>query len=142
MSLTVLPTDVQIEIAGHLAATLDQPMDDLHSIWATCLSMRWIYGDPTIGRCLALDRFRHGRTWDDLINYEALLDSLTQVSNLEACFLTGIQTVFMEKHNPRPCLDDLTVPLMAGTIWRPIWSPYCSIGTMAMPATTTLQGGT
>ena len=30
------------------------------------------------------------------------------ISSSEACFLTGIQTVFMEKHSPRPCLDDLT----------------------------------
>ena len=42
------------------------------------------------------------------INYYALLASLTQVWNLEACFLTEIQTVFMEKHNPQPCLDDFT----------------------------------
>jgi hypothetical protein len=55
-----------------------------------------------------LDRFRCKRTWDDPIKYEALLASLTQVGNPEACFLTGIQTIFMEKHNPRACLDDLT----------------------------------
>jgi hypothetical protein len=46
--------------------------------------------------------------WDDPIDYEALLASLTQVSNMEACFLIRIQTVFKEKHSPRPCLDDLT----------------------------------
>ena len=46
-----------------------------------------------------LDRFRHERTWDDPIDYEALLASLTQVGNSEACFLIGIQTVFMEKHS-------------------------------------------
>jgi hypothetical protein len=54
-----------------------------------------------------MDQFRHERTWDDPVDYEALLASLTQVGNLEACFLTGIQTVFMEKHSPRACLDDL-----------------------------------
>ena len=32
---------------------------------------------------------------------------MAQVGNLEACFLTGIQTIFMEKHSPQPCLDDL-----------------------------------
>ena len=63
--------------------------------------------NPAIGRRLALDRFRHGRTWDDPIDYEALLASLTQVSNPKACFLIGIQTIFMEKHSPRPYLDDL-----------------------------------
>jgi hypothetical protein len=38
--------------------------------------------------------------WDDPIDYEAHLASLTQVGNPEACFLTGIQTVFMEKQSP------------------------------------------
>ena len=69
--------------------------------------MHCIYGDSAVGRCLALDRFRHGRTWDDPVDYEALLASLTQVGNLEACFLTWIQTVFMEKQSLCPCLDDL-----------------------------------
>ena len=32
MSLTVLPTDMQIEIADHLAVTLDQPMDDFYNL--------------------------------------------------------------------------------------------------------------
>ena len=30
-----------------------------------------------------------------------------QVGNPEACFLIGLQTVFIEKHSPRPCLDNL-----------------------------------
>ena len=70
--------------------------------------MRHIYDDPAIGQRLALDRVRRGRTGVDPINYDVLLASLTQVSNLEAYFLTRIQTVFMEKHSPQPCLDDLT----------------------------------
>ena len=66
-----------------------------------------ICDDLTIDRRLALDQFRCGRTWDDPIDYEALLASLTQVGNSEACFLTRIKTIFMEKHRSRPCLDDL-----------------------------------
>ena len=108
MSLTTLPTEVQIVIVGDLATTSEQPMDNLHSLWVTCLSMCRIYGDPAIGRRLALDWFRRGRTWDDPIDYKALLASLTQVGNSEACFLTRIQTIFMEKHSPRPFLNDLT----------------------------------
>ena len=100
MSLTALPIEVQIVIIGHLIVTLERPMDDLHSLWVICSSIRRICGDPAIGRRLALDRFRHRRTWDDPVDYEALLASLTQVDNLEACFLTGIQTIFMEKHSP------------------------------------------
>jgi hypothetical protein len=70
--------------------------------------MHHICNDLTIGRHLALDWFRRGRTWDDPVNYEALLASQTQIGNLEACFLIGIQIVLMEKHSPRPCLNDLT----------------------------------
>ena len=66
-----------------------------------------ICDDLTIDRRLALDQFRCGRTWDDPIDYEALLASLTQVGNSEACFLTRIQTVFMDKHSPQLCLDDI-----------------------------------
>ena len=83
-------------------------MDDLCSLWATYSSMCHICGDPTISHRLALDRFRCGRTWDDPIDYEALLASLTQVGNPEACFLTRIQTVFKEKHSPWPCLNNFT----------------------------------
>ena len=100
MSLTALPTEVQIVIVGHLAATSEQPKDNLHSLWVTCSSMHHICGEPTVYRCLALDRYRRGSTWDDTIDYEALLASLTQVGNPEACFLTGIQNVFIERHSP------------------------------------------
>ena len=62
--------------------------------------MRRIYSDPTIGQRLALDRVKRSRTGANPINYYALLASLTQVGNLEACFLTRIQTVLMEKHSP------------------------------------------
>jgi hypothetical protein len=58
MSLTALPTEVQIVIVGHLATTLEQPMDDLRSLWVTCSSMRRICGDPTVGQRLALDQSR------------------------------------------------------------------------------------
>ena len=108
MSLMALPTDVQIKIAGHLVMTSDWPLDDLRSLWATCSTMRHICGDPADGQRLALDQVRRGRTGADPINYYALLASLTQVGNLEACFLTGIPMVFKEIHRPRPCLNDLT----------------------------------
>jgi hypothetical protein len=77
MSLTVFPTEVQIVIVGHLTVTSEQQMNDLHSLWVTCSSMCHIYGDPTISQRLALDRFKRGRTWDDPIDYEAFIASLT-----------------------------------------------------------------
>ena len=101
--------EVQIEIAGHLAATSERPKDDFHSLQATCSSRRGICGDPTIGRRVVVDWHRHvARSSNDLVNYFALLARLTQVNNLEACLLIGIQTVFTENHSPRPFLDYLT----------------------------------
>ena len=63
--------------------------------------MSRICGDPAVGRHVAMDQCRHGaRLWNDLNNYYALLASLTQLGNLEACFLTGIPIVFTDNHNP------------------------------------------
>ena len=108
MSLTALPTNVQIEIASHLIVTSDRPMNNLYSQRATCSSMRSICGDLAVGQRLALDRFRSGRMGADPVIYYALLASLTQVGNPDACFLTWIQTIFMEKQSLQPCLDDLS----------------------------------
>ena len=88
--LLVLPNERAIKIAGHLAATSKWPMDDLCSLWVTYSSMRHIYGNPTVGRHFSLVRFRCGTMWDNPIDYEALLASLTQVGNLETYFLTRI----------------------------------------------------
>ena len=80
----MLPDELAIEIAGHLAMTSEQPVDDLYSLWVICLSMHRICGNPTIGRRMALDQCRHGLGWDDVGNYYALLSSLTHLRNLEA----------------------------------------------------------
>ena len=108
-SLTAVPTNLAIEITDHLTVTSKWPMDDLHSLWATCSSMLGIYSDPTIGRRVAVDRCRCGaRSLNDLVNYFTLLARLTQVENPEACMRIRIQTVFTKNHSPRPCLDYLT----------------------------------
>ena len=104
-----LPVEVQIEVTGHLAATLEWPMDNLCSLRAMCSSMRGICSDPTIGRRVVVYQCRHGaRSSNNLINYFAFLARLTQVNNLEARLQTGIQTVFVKNHSPWPCLDYLT----------------------------------
>ena len=51
--------------------------------------MRRIYSNPTIGQGVALDQCRRGLGWDDVSNYYALISSLTQLHNPEACFLMG-----------------------------------------------------
>ena len=109
MLLIVLPTEVQIEIAGHLVVTSKRPMDELCSLRVMCSSICRIYSDPAVGQHMVVDRCRRkARLSNDLINYFALLARLTQFDNLEACLLTGIQTVFTENPSPRPCLDYLT----------------------------------
>jgi hypothetical protein len=60
MSLTALLVEVQIEIASHLATTLERPMDDLRSLRATCSSMRGICGDLAVGRRVAVHQCRRG----------------------------------------------------------------------------------
>jgi hypothetical protein len=58
---------------------------------------------------VAVGRCKHGaRLSNDVVNYFTLLARLTQVDNLEACLLIGIQTIFTENHSPPPCLDYLT----------------------------------
>uniref|UniRef100_K4A003 Uncharacterized protein n=1 Tax=Setaria italica TaxID=4555 RepID=K4A003_SETIT len=86
-SLTVLPTEVAIEIAIHLVATLEWPMDDLRSRWMTCSFMRHMCSDRAIGRGVALDRFRCAMLWNESDRYNTLVASLIQP--------------------PPPCLDDL-----------------------------------
>ena len=75
-SLTAVPTNLAIEITDHLTVTSKWPMDDLHSLWATYLSICRICGNPAVDRRLSLVRFKCGTTWDDPIDYEALLAGL------------------------------------------------------------------
>jgi hypothetical protein len=101
MSLTVLPDAFLIVIAGHLAATLERPKDNLRNLQATCSSMRHIYGDRAIGLHVSLDRVSHRiRSWNDLVNYNSLLASLTTLDNSEACFLTRISIALEVNHSP------------------------------------------
>jgi hypothetical protein len=121
MSLTALPDDMQIVIVAHIAATSEQPMVDLRSLWATYSSMRSMCSNRTVYRCLALDRFRCGRRGAVPVNFTDLLASQTQVRNPEGCFFTGIQTVFIKRRNPSSHASmSSPAPPMAGTIWRPI----------------------
>uniref|UniRef100_K3YZK0 F-box domain-containing protein n=1 Tax=Setaria italica TaxID=4555 RepID=K3YZK0_SETIT len=107
-SLVALPTEVAIEIAGHLAATLERPMDDLHSLRETCLFMRRVCSDRAVGRRVALDRFKHAMLWNKPARYAILPTRLTQVGNPKASFLTEMRVIFGETCSPQPCLDDLT----------------------------------
>jgi hypothetical protein len=85
-----LSNELAIEITSHLATTSERPMDDLRSLRVTCSSMHRICGNPAISRRLSLVQFRCRTTWDNPMDYEALLDNLTQLGNLGACFFIGI----------------------------------------------------
>ena len=58
--LLALPDELAIEITGHLAATSERPMDDLHSLRVTYSSMHRICGNPAISQRVALDQCRRG----------------------------------------------------------------------------------
>jgi hypothetical protein len=55
LSLVVLPTEENIDIAGHLAVTLERDMDDLHNLHVTCQEMRHVCMNTAIGRRVALE---------------------------------------------------------------------------------------
>jgi hypothetical protein len=82
-------------------------MDNLCSLQVMCSSMRHICGGPVVARCVAVDWCRPSLS-NDCVKYFTLLARLTQFGYPEACLLTGIQTVFVENHSPRSCLDYLT----------------------------------
>ena len=44
-----LPTEVAVQIVGHLAETSVSPMDDLRSLLATCHFLRGVTSDRTVG---------------------------------------------------------------------------------------------
>ena len=119
LSLVALPTKVNIDIAGHLAATSERPMDDLRSLRATCQEMRRVSNNTAVGRRMALERFAVELQWNDRKGYDVLLDCLTHIRNLEACFLSGMDILFGKTtalDHPSPSSRR---PPRPGTMWRP-----------------------
>jgi hypothetical protein len=90
LSLVVLPTEVNIDIISHLAATSKRAMDDLRSLRATCREMCRVCNNAAVGWRAALERFAVELQWNDRKGYDALLDCLTRIRNSEACFLSGM----------------------------------------------------
>uniref|UniRef100_K3ZZX5 F-box domain-containing protein n=1 Tax=Setaria italica TaxID=4555 RepID=K3ZZX5_SETIT len=92
-SLEMLPTELLTVIAIHLAATLDQPMEDLGRLRATCTVMRRVCGQRAVGWRVAL------------LQYYSLLRLLLDVGDLEASLLTEIPNFFW---GYQPSLDQLS----------------------------------
>src|SRR6185437_7996726 len=66
-SMQDLVTEVAIQIAGHLTATSDSPMDDLRSLWATCPYLRGITCDCAVGQRIDVLRFAAAMLWNDCV---------------------------------------------------------------------------
>ncbi|KAG2611919.1 hypothetical protein PVAP13_4KG230705 [Panicum virgatum] len=93
-SMQDLPTEVAVQIAGHLAVMSVSPMDDLHSLWATCRFLRGITSDCGIGQRIDVRQFAPAILWNDSAAYAALLAHLTDIGNPETCYITGMNKVF------------------------------------------------
>jgi hypothetical protein len=98
--LVVLHTEVNVDIAGYLAVTSEQAMDNLR-LRATCREMRHVCKNTAVGRRMALERFIVELQWNDRKGYDALLDFLTRIRNSEACFLSEMDILFGENYNFR-----------------------------------------
>jgi hypothetical protein len=55
LSLVVLPTEANIDIANHLVATWERSMDDHRSLRATYREMHCVCNNATVGRRVALE---------------------------------------------------------------------------------------
>ncbi|RLN24110.1 hypothetical protein C2845_PM07G08950 [Panicum miliaceum] len=88
-----LPTDVAIQIAGHLAATSEWPMDDLRTLQTTCCSMHLMCRNPEVGRCINVAGLTD-MAWHTPDAYRTFVACLAQLGNLEASFIHGVNVVF------------------------------------------------
>uniref|UniRef100_K3ZM16 Uncharacterized protein n=1 Tax=Setaria italica TaxID=4555 RepID=K3ZM16_SETIT len=93
-SLQTHPTKLLTVIAIHLAATSDQPMEDLGRLRATCTVMRRVCGQCAVGRRVALLRCWEEMQWNQPGRYYSLLRLLVDVGNPEASLLTRIPDFF------------------------------------------------
>jgi hypothetical protein len=89
-SLTVLPTDLGIEIAGHLAMTLERPMDDLYNLRATCSSVRRICSNPNVYHWFGSDEVWQNH-WNHMahmclpLSFKLLIATHTSLTTLVVC---------------------------------------------------------
>ena len=104
-SLADLPTELAIRIAGNIAATSVQPMEDLRSLRATCHFMHRVCSDLEVGWLISVEWF-YKMYWYVHDGYLTLLNRLAQVGNLEACFVVGmIAFLHYPLLRPLPVID-------------------------------------
>jgi hypothetical protein len=101
LSLVVLPTEVNIDIVGHLVATSDRPMVDVRNLHVTCWEIRRMCNNTGVDRHVALERFAVELQWNNCKGYDTLLDCRTHKRNLEACFISRMDILFGENYSSR-----------------------------------------
>ena len=134
-----LPMEVAVQIAGHLAAMSVSPMDDLRSLRATCRFLCGVTRDRAVGQCIDVRRFTAAMLWNNIAAYATHLAHLTDISNPEACYVTGMNNAF-SKGTLRPGHASLSLP--APSIVGTMWPPSSSSGPIPVPPLTKLRGGT
>jgi hypothetical protein len=58
-----------------------------------------VCNNAAIGRRVAQERFAMELQWNNRKGYDALLDCLTRIRNQEACFLSGMDILFVENYS-------------------------------------------
>ena len=66
LSMQDLPTEVAVQIAGHLAAMSVSPMDDLRSLRATCRFLCGVTRDHAVGQHIDVRQFTAAMIWNDI----------------------------------------------------------------------------
>ncbi|KAG2598517.1 hypothetical protein PVAP13_5KG343300 [Panicum virgatum] len=106
-SLPVLPEEMLVEVATHVAASSSSPMADLHRLRGACTLVRdRVYGAPLVRRSLNLSRTL--RQPEDAETRKRLITNTYAAGNLEAIFINGMR-VFFGHHVAalQASLDDL-----------------------------------
>ena len=104
--LVDLPTELAIRIVGHIGVTSMRPIEDLRSLRATCHFMRRVCSDPEVGRFISIERFYKLYRYVVPDGYLTLLPRLSQVGNLEVCFIVGmIAVLHYPLLRPLPIID-------------------------------------
>ena len=105
-SLADLPTELAIRIVGHVAVTLVRPMEDLRSLRVTCHFVHRMCSDPEVGWLVSVERFYKLYRYVVPDGYLTLLPRLSQVGNLEVCFIVGmIAVLHYPLLRPLPIID-------------------------------------
>ena len=132
---TLKKIEISMYFNVYLAATSESPMDDLHSLWATCHFLCRVVSDRGICELIDVCWFAAAMLGNDHDGYVTLLAQLTDISNPEACYVTGMNNAF-SKGTLRPGHASLSLP--APSIVGTMWPPSSSSGPIPVPPLTKL----